>query len=110
MGSWPWTTTPSRVHSGQTKEGVPKWSTHHILCWFSLSTYAQHLGQNDLSTHPSGLSKPLASGDVYTLLEILRSAPVDAKLILVNQDLLVAGFSTSIDQERFIGAWPGSCS
>ena len=32
MGNWPWTTTPSRVHSGQTKEGVPKWSTHHILC------------------------------------------------------------------------------
>jgi hypothetical protein len=44
-----------------------------------------------------------ASGDVYTLLEILRSAPVDANLILVNQDL--AGFFTSIDQERFIGAW-----
>ena len=42
-----------------------------------------------------------ASGDVYTLLEILRSAPVDANL--VNQDL--AGFFTSIDQERFIGAW-----
>ena len=44
----------------------------------------------------------VASGDVYTLLEILRSAPVDANLILVNQDL--AGFFTSIDQERFIGA------
>ena len=58
MGNWPWTTTPSRVHSGQTKEGVPKWSTHHILRWFTLSTYAQHLGQNDRSTHPSGLSKP----------------------------------------------------
>jgi hypothetical protein len=44
-----------------------------------------------------------ASGDVYTLLSILKSAPVDADLILVNQDL--AGFFTSIDQDRFIGAW-----
>jgi len=59
MGSWPRTTSPSRVHSGQTKVGVPKWSTHHFLCWFSLPTYAQHLGQNDFLTHPSGLSKPL---------------------------------------------------
>ena len=44
-----------------------------------------------------------APGDVYALLEILRSAPVDAILILIIQDL--AGFFTSIDQERFIGAW-----
>ena len=44
-----------------------------------------------------------ATGDVYTLLSILRSAPVDGNLILINQDL--AGFFTSIDQERFIGAW-----
>jgi hypothetical protein len=44
-----------------------------------------------------------ASGDVYALLTILKSAPVDADLILVNQDL--AGFFTSIDQERFVGAW-----
>ena len=44
-----------------------------------------------------------ASGDVYTLLSILKSAPVDADLILVNQDL--AGFFTSMDQDRFIGAW-----
>ena len=44
-----------------------------------------------------------ASGDVYTLLTILKSAPVDADLILVNQDL--AGFFTSIDQERFVSAW-----
>ena len=44
-----------------------------------------------------------ASGDVYTLLSIFKSAPVDADLILVNQGL--AGFFTSIDQDRFIGAW-----
>ena len=44
-----------------------------------------------------------ASGDVYTLLSILREAPVDGNLILINQDL--AGFFTSIDQARFIGAW-----
>ena len=44
-----------------------------------------------------------ATGDVYTLLSILREAPVDADLILVNQDL--AGFFSSIDQERFIRSW-----
>ena len=44
-----------------------------------------------------------ASGDVYTLLSVLKSAPVDADLILVNQDL--ACFFTSIDHDRFIGAW-----
>ena len=52
---------------------------------------------------PVACPNHFASGDVYTLLDILRSAPVDADLILVNQDL--AGFFTSIDQERFIGAW-----
>ena len=44
-----------------------------------------------------------ASGDVYTLLTILKSAPVDVDLILANQDL--AGFFTSIDQERSVSAW-----
>ena len=44
-----------------------------------------------------------ASGDVYTLLTILKIAPVDGDLILINQDL--AGFFSSIDQARFIGAW-----
>jgi hypothetical protein len=52
---------------------------------------------------PVACPNHFASGDVYTLLDILRSAPVAADLILVNQDL--AGFFTSIDQERFIGAW-----
>ena len=44
-----------------------------------------------------------ASGDVYTLVTILQTAPIDGDLILVNQDL--AGFFTSIDQALFIGAW-----
>ena len=52
---------------------------------------------------PVACPNHFASGDVYTLLIILKSAPVDADLILVNQDL--AGFFTSIDQERFVGAW-----
>ena len=46
-----------------------------------------------------------ATGDVYTLLSILRSAPADGNLILTSQDL--AGFFTSIDQARFIGAIRG---
>ena len=42
---------------------------------------------------PTACPNHFATGDVYTLLSILRSAPVDADLILVNQDL--AGFFTS---------------
>ena len=52
---------------------------------------------------PSACPDHFATGDVYTLLSILREAPVDADLILVNPDL--AGFFTSIDQERFIRSW-----
>ena len=52
---------------------------------------------------PVACPNHFASGDVYTLLSILKSAPVDADLILVNQDL--TGFFTSIDQDRVIGAW-----
>ena len=42
LGSRFWPTTPSRLHFGQTKEGISERSTHHLLCWISLSTYAQH--------------------------------------------------------------------
>jgi len=52
---------------------------------------------------PAACPNHFATGDVYTLLSILRSAPVDADLILVNQDL--AGFFTSIDQDRFTRSW-----
>ena len=44
-----------------------------------------------------------ATGDVYHLLHILRQAPEHGPLRLCNQDL--AGFFTSIDQQRFLGAW-----
>ena len=44
-----------------------------------------------------------ATGDVYHLLSILRSAPTHGDLTLVNQDL--AGFFTSIDQDRFVRSW-----
>ena len=40
---------------------------------------------------------------MYTLLEILRSAPKDGDYVLYNQDL--AGFFTSIDPDPFLGAW-----
>ena len=52
---------------------------------------------------PTACPNHFATGDVYTLLSILKSAPVDADLILVNQDL--AGFFTSIDQDRFLRSW-----
>ena len=44
-----------------------------------------------------------ATGDVYHLLHILHQAPEHGPLRLYNQDL--AGFFTSIDQQRFLGAW-----
>jgi hypothetical protein len=52
---------------------------------------------------PTACPNHFATGDVYTLLSILQSAPVDADLILFNQDL--AGFFTSIDQDRFLRSW-----
>ena len=52
---------------------------------------------------PSACPHHFATGDVYTLLSILREAPADADLILVNQD--PAGFFTSIDQDRFVRSW-----
>ena len=52
---------------------------------------------------PVACPNHFATGDVYTLLSSLKSTPVDADLILVNQDL--AGFFTSIDQDRFVVAW-----
>ena len=52
---------------------------------------------------PVACPNHFATGDVYTLLSILKSASVDADLVLVNQDL--AGFFTSINQDRFVGSW-----
>ena len=52
---------------------------------------------------PVACPSHFATGDVYTLLDILRSAPKDGDYVLYNQDL--AGFFTSIDQDRFLGAW-----
>ena len=52
---------------------------------------------------PVACPNHFATGDVYHLLSILRSAPTHADLILVNQDL--AGFFTSIDQDRFVRSW-----
>ena len=44
-----------------------------------------------------------ATGDAYHLLSVLRQAPEHGHLQLYNQDL--AGFFTSIDQQRFLSAW-----
>ena len=52
---------------------------------------------------PVACPNHFATGDVYHLLSILRSAPTHSDLILVNQDL--AGFFTSIDQDRFVRSW-----
>ena len=79
----------------QKKKHAFEWTTHHFLCGLAFSADAQHPGQTNIPTHSRGMS--------YTLLSILRAAPVDGDLILINQDL--AGFFTSIDQARFLGAW-----
>eukprot|EP00435_Cladocopium_sp_Y103_P004821 s6076_g1.t1 len=52
---------------------------------------------------PVGCPHHFAVGDVYELLSILKSIPEDQPLRLFNQDL--AGFFTSIETDRFIGAW-----
>ena len=52
---------------------------------------------------PNACPDHFATGDVYHLLHILHQAPEHGPLRLYNQDL--AGFFTSIDQQRFLGAW-----
>eukprot|EP00435_Cladocopium_sp_Y103_P052640 s290_g16.t1 len=52
---------------------------------------------------PVGCPHHFAVGDVYELLAILKSIPENQSLRLFNQDL--AGFFTSIEPDRFIGAW-----
>eukprot|EP00435_Cladocopium_sp_Y103_P013413 s3879_g3.t1 len=52
---------------------------------------------------PVGCPHHFAVGDVYELLTIFKSIPENQPLRLFNQDL--AGFFTSIEPERFIGAW-----
>ena len=59
VGSRIWQTTSIRLHSGQTKERLSEWQTHHILCGVTFSSYAQHPCSSDFPAHPSGLSKPL---------------------------------------------------
>eukprot|EP00435_Cladocopium_sp_Y103_P059821 s1366_g21.t1 len=52
---------------------------------------------------PVGCPHHFAVGDVYELLAILKSIPENQPLRLFNQDL--AGFFTSIEPDRFFGAW-----
>ena len=54
---------------------------------------------------PTACPNHFATGDVYTLLSILREAPVDADLILVNQDFLRPKMNVS-DDEAF-SVYPG---
>jgi len=55
---------------------------------------------------PAACPNHFATGDVYTLLSILKWAPVDADLILVNQDLAVS--SPALIKTELSD--PGSCS
>eukprot|EP00435_Cladocopium_sp_Y103_P053382 s2195_g17.t1 len=52
---------------------------------------------------PVGCPHHFAVGDVYKLLSILKTISEHMSLRLFNQDL--AGFFTSIEKERFLGAW-----
>ena len=104
MGDWGWASITSWLYPCKTEERLPQWTTHHLLCRFTVSSDAQYPGSADLPAHSSGMPQNhFATGDVYHLLSILRSAPTHSDLILVNQDL--AGFFTSIDQDRFVRSW-----
>jgi hypothetical protein len=76
----------------------PLWSHLFDLCSISWHARSSNLSQWPVPT-TSQQSQPLRNSG----LSILKSAPVDGDLILVNQDL--AGFFTSIEQDRFVGAW-----
>ena len=67
-------TIASWLYSGKTKEGLSKWSTHHLLRGISLSADAQHPCSAYLSTHPIRLSRPLRHrGRVHTVVHFARS-------------------------------------
>ena len=105
MGHGSWTSTSCRLHPGKKEKAFQ--SGRPIISFVDspfrpmLNILARMIFQLIPVACPNHLAS--GDGDVYSLLDILRSALVDADLILVNQDL--AGFFTSIDQERFIGAW-----
>ena len=46
------------IHSGQKEESLTKRTTHHFIRGIPISANAQHPGQDDFSTHPSGLPQP----------------------------------------------------
>ena len=102
LGFWEGLSTPCWLHLGKEDKSLPKRTTYHSLCRFSISTNAQHPGTDDLSIDPSCLSEALCHWRrLYALLKVLREAPEHGDLILFTQDL--AGFFTSIDQARFFG-------
>ena len=75
-----------------------------IIVWTRRSGQFSISSPERSSTH-SCIACPqhFATGAVYHLLSILRQAPEHGDPKLYNQDL--AGFSTNIDQQRFLGAW-----
>ena len=106
LGHWKRSSTPSGLYLGQKEEIVPEWTIGRPIISFVDSPFRPMLNilaRLIFQLIPVACPDHFASGDVYTLLTILQTAPVDGDLILINQDL--AGFFTSIDQARFIGAW-----
>ena len=103
LGGWTWPTTTRRIHFGETEKDFR--SGRPIISFVNspFRPMLNILARLIFQLIPVACPNHCASGDVYTLLSILKSAPVDADLILVNQDL--ACFFTSIDHDRFIGAW-----
>ena len=103
MGSWQRSTTSCRIHPSKEEKGLSQWRPIISFVDAPFRPMLNILARLIFQLIPVACPDHFASGDVYTLLTILKSAPVDADLILANQDL--AGFFTSIDQERFVNAW-----
>ena len=105
--SYPWATGPGRQlpagYPGQKEKAFQSGRPTVSFVDSPFRPMLNILARMIFQLIPVACPNHFASGDVYTLLDILRSEQVDADLILVNQDL--AGFFTSIDQERFIGSW-----
>ena len=101
MGHWSWTSTPCRLHVGHKEKTFQ--SGRPIISFVDspFRPMLNILAMMIFQLIPVACPNHFASGDVYTLLNIIRGA----WRCRLDPYLDLAGFFTSIDQERFIGAW-----
>ena len=101
MGHLSWTSTPCRLHVGRKEKTFQSWRPIISFVDSPFRPMLNILARMIFQLIAVACPNHFASGDVYTLLNIIRGA----WRCRLDPYLDLAGFFTSIDQERFIGAW-----